>query len=219
MSELISAIFAGVTAFIATNLDDLVILILFFAQTNAVFRPNHIVAGQYLGFGALILASLPGFFGGLMVPKAWIGLLGLLPIAIGLYQLIHPEDENEVQTITNDFQSTVKLPILSALGLLAPQSYQVAAVTIANGGDNIGIYVPLFAASSAASLGVILSVFFVLVGVWCYLAYQLARHPIVARVLTRYGAAIVPFVLIGVGIFILIDSETYRLLTTLQSLN
>ncbi|WP_068818644.1 cadmium resistance transporter [Phormidesmis priestleyi] len=219
MSELISAIFAGVTAFIATNLDDLVILMLFFAQINAVFRPKHIVVGQYLGFGALILASLPGFFGGLIVPKPWIGLLGLVPIAIGLYQLIHPEDENEVQTVANDFQSTIKLPILSALGLLAPQSYQVAAVTIANGGDNIGIYVPLFAASSAASLRVILSVFFVLVGVWCYVAYQLARHPIVARVLTRYGAAIVPFVLIGVGIFILIDSETYRLLITLQSLN
>jgi len=219
MSELISAIFAGVTAFIATNLDDLVILMLFFAQINAVFRPKHIVVGQYLGFGALILASLPGFFGGLIVPKPWIGLLGLVPIAIGLYQLIHPEDENEVQTVANDFQSTIKLPILSALGLLAPQSYQVAAVTIANGGDNIGIYVPLFAASSAASLRVILSIFFVLVGVWCYVAYQLARHPIVARVLTRYGAAIVPFVLIGVGIFILIDSETYRLLITLQSLN
>lgn len=219
MSELISAIFAGVTAFIATNLDDLVILMLFFAQINAVFRPKHIVVGQYLGFGALILASLPGFFGGLIVPKPWIGLLGLVPISIGLYQLIHPEDENEVQTVANDFQSTIKLPILSALGLLAPQSYQVAAVTIANGGDNIGIYVPLFAASSAASLRVILGVFFVLVGVWCYVAYQLARHPIVARVLTRYGAAIVPFVLIGVGIFILIDSETYRLLITLQSLN
>jgi cadmium resistance protein CadD (predicted permease) len=164
MSELISAIFAGVTAFIATNLDDLVILMLFFAQTNAVFRPKHIMVGQYLGFGALILASLPGFFGGLMVPKPWIGLLGLLPIAIGLYQLIHQEDENEVQTIANEFQSKIKLPILSALGLLAPQSYQVAAVTIANGGDNIGIYVPLFAASSAAILGVILSVFLVMVG-------------------------------------------------------
>jgi cadmium resistance protein CadD (predicted permease) len=138
----------------------------------------------------------------------------LLPIAIGLYQLIHQEDENEVQTIDNDFQSKIKLPILLALGLLAPQSYQVAAVTIANGGDNIGIYVPLFATSSAGRLGVILSVYFAMVGVWCYMAYQLVRHPIVARVLTRYGAAIVPFVLIGLGIFILMDSEIYKLLVS-----
>ncbi|PSB17628.1 transporter [Phormidesmis priestleyi ULC007] len=215
MSGFISALLAGVTAFIATNLDDIVILMLFFAQTNAAFHPKHIVAGQYLGFGALILASLPGFFGGLMVPKTWIGLLGLLPIAIGLYHLIHREADDQVQTISNDFkESKIKLPILSALGLLAPQTYQVAAVTIANGGDNIGIYVPLFATSNAASLGVILSIFFVMVGVWCYVAYQLARHPIVARVLTRYGSAIVPFVLIGLGIFILVDSGTYKLLTT-----
>jgi cadmium resistance protein CadD (predicted permease) len=53
-----------------------------------------------------------------------------------------------------------------------------------------------------------------MVGVWCYGAYQLARHPIVTRVLTQYGAAIVPFVLIGLGIFILIDSEAHKLLTT-----
>ena len=214
-SQFMSALLAGVTAFVATNLDDLVILMLFFAQTNAAFRPKQIVAGQYLGFGALILASLPGFFGGLMVPKTWIGLLGLMPIAIGLYQLTHPEAEDHVQTISNDFsQSKIKLPILAALELLAPQTYQVAAVTIANGGDNIGIYVPLFATSNAASLGVILSVFFGMVGVWCYVSYQLARHPIVARGLTRYGSAIVPFVLIGSGIFILIDSGTYKLLTT-----
>ncbi len=218
MSEFISAILAGVTAFVATNLDDMVILMLFFAQTNAAFRPKHIVAGQYLGFGALILASLPGSVGGLMVPKPWIGLLGLLPIAIGLHQLIHQDDEEKVQTISSDIkESPIKLPILSALGLLAPQSYQVAAVTIANGGDNIGIYIPLFASSSAASFGVILSVFFVMVGVWCYLAYQLARHPIVARVLMRYGEAIVPFVLIGLGLFILIDSETYKLLSAYTS--
>ena len=214
-SQFMSALLAGVTAFVATNLDDLVILMLFFAQTNAAFRPKQIVAGQYLGFGALILASLPGFFGGLMVPKTWIGVLGLMPITIGLYQLTHPEAEDHVQTISNDFsQPKIKLPILAALGLLAPQTYQVAAVTIANGGDNIGIYVPLFATSNAASLGVILSVFFGMVGVWCYVSYQLARHPIVARGLTRYGSAIVPFVLIGSGIFILIDSGTYKLLTT-----
>lgn len=214
MSEFVSAIFAGVTAFIATNLDDIVILMLFFSQVSAAFRPKHIVAGQYLGFGALILASLPGFFGGLIVPKPWIGLLGLMPIAIGLYQLMHREADEDVQTITTEFrESKIKLPILSALGLLAPQSYRVAAVTIANGGDNIGIYVPLFAASSAASLAVILSVFFVMVGVWCCVAYQLAHHPIVARVLTRYGSEIVPFVLIGLGLFILIDSDTYKLFT------
>ncbi len=37
--------------------------------------------------------------------------------------------------------------------VLNPQTYKVAAVTVANGGDNIGIYVPLFASSDLTSLG------------------------------------------------------------------
>ena len=215
MSWLAQAMIAGVTSFVATNIDDIVILMLFFAQVNATFRPRHIVAGQYLGFIALIAASLPGFFGGLILPKAWIGLLGLVPIVIGINQLVNgEEDENQVQSVSDEWNRSKASPstISTIASLLAPQTYHVAAVTFANGGDNIGIYVPLFASSNLASLGVILGVFFLFVGVWCYVAYQLTRHPVVAHVLTRYGKKIVPFVLIGLGIFILIESGTYQLL-------
>jgi cadmium resistance transport/sequestration family protein len=215
MSWLAKALIAGFTSFVATNIDDVLILLLFFSQVNASFRPRHIVTGQYLGFAVLILASLPGFFGGLLISKAWIGLLGFLPIAIGIIQLLdRDEDETEVQAVSDDLNlPKSQIPILSKLiNLLAPQSYQVAAVTVANGGDNIGIYVPLFASSNLASLGVILGVFFVLVGVWCSIADQLARHPAIAPVLTRYGQAIVPFVLIGLGVYILLESRSYQLL-------
>lgn len=96
--------------------------------------------------------------------------------------------------------------------LLSPKIYQVATITFANGGDNIGIYVPLFASSNLISLGVILSVFFVMIGVWCYIAYQLSRHSAIANTLASRGKYFVPFVLIALGVFILIDSGTYRLL-------
>lgn len=214
MSWFVQAIGAGITSFIATNLDDIVILMIFFAQVNATFRPQHIVLGQYVGFLALVLASLPGFFGGLLVPKAWIGLLGLVPIAIGIYQLFHRESrEDEVQEVSEELAHPHKIPVLSALtNLLNPKVYGVAAVTVANGGDNIGIYVPLFASCTLASLGVILGSFFVMVGLWCYIAYLLTQHPVVGQVLTRYGRAIVPFVLIGLGLFILLESGTFQLL-------
>jgi cadmium resistance protein CadD (predicted permease) len=71
---------------------------------------------------------------------------------------------------------------------------------------------PLFASSDLPSLVVILAVFSVMVGVWSYAAYWLTRHRAIARILTRYTKAAVPFILIGLGIFILIDSGTYRLL-------
>ncbi len=218
MSWFAQAIIAGVTSFVATNIDDIVILMLFFAQVNTTFRIRHIVAGQYLGFTVLIAASLPGFFGGLILPKAWIGLLGLLPIVIGVKYLVNREkDENEVQTVSDELNSSkTRSSAMSIASLLAPQTYHVAAVTFANGGDNIGIYVPLFASSNLASLAVILSVFFLFVGLWCYVAYQLTRHPVIARVFTRYGKRIVPFVLIGLGIYILSESGTYHLLPSFR---
>ena len=94
MSELVKATTTGVIAFSATNIDDFVILVLFFSQVNTAFRRRHIVGGQYLGFTALIIASLPGFFGGLIVPRYWIGRLGLVPITIGLSLLLNPESNS-----------------------------------------------------------------------------------------------------------------------------
>jgi len=215
MSGLGTAFSAGITAFVATNIDDIIILLLFFAQVDVNFRRRHIVIGQYLGFTLLILASLPGFFGGLVVPSEWIGLLGLLPIAIGLKQLVNrQEDTAQVQTVTSDFEpSSARKPLVSFLSsVLSPQTYKVAAVTVANGGDNISIYIPLFAGNNLVSLGVILGVFFLMVGVWCAIAYLLTRQPTIAQVLSRYGNAVVPFVLIGLGLFILYERGTFRLL-------
>lgn len=217
MSSLARAIITGVTTFAATNVDDIVILMIFFTQVNATFRRRHIVVGQYLGFTALILASLPGYFGGLIVPKAWIGILGLVPITIGISHLLNQEkDEKIVQAVPGEFNSSNISRVLTLASFLNPQTYKVAAVTFANGGDNIGIYVPLFASSDLASLGVILSVFFVLIGVWCYIAYLLTRQPTVAHVLTHYGKVLAPFVLISLGIYILSESGTYWLLPQFQ---
>ncbi|MEG4531642.1 cadmium resistance transporter [Microcoleus sp. D2_18a_D3] len=203
MNELLTAISTAMTAFTATNLDDILILLLFFSQVNAVFRRRHIVFGQFLGFTALVLASLPGFFGRLIFPPDWIGMLGLLPIAIGLSRLLNPdtddsEAEAELEQSENSFFSS----------FLSPQTYSVAAVTVANGGDNIGIYVPLFASNTLESLAVILAVFFSMVGVWCYAAYRLIQMRAIADTLTRYGNQLVPFVLIGLGIAILVKSGT-----------
>lgn len=203
MNGLVTAIPTGLTAFSATNMDDIVILTLFFSQVNAAFRRRHIVFGQYLGFATLVLASLPGFFGSLIVPEAWIGILGVVPIAIGISRLLNKdteesETEAEIETSDNSLFSS----------FLSPQTYGVAAVTVANGSDNIGIYVPLFASSTLEHLLVMLGVFFLMVGVWCYAAYRLTRLPAIAYTLTRYGSSVVPFILIGLGLLILVKSHT-----------
>ncbi|MBD2628295.1 cadmium resistance transporter [Trichormus variabilis] len=208
MSGLVTAISTGSFAFSATNIDDLVILTLFFSQVNSKFRRWHIVIGQYLGFSALILASLPAFFGGLILPRPWIGLFGLLPIAIGIKCLLNrdTDESEEVETVAE----------VSPQSLLAKffnlQTYTVAAVTFANGTDNISIYVPIFASSSWQSLLIILGVFFLLVGVLCYMAYKLTHNRAIADIFTQYGNKFMPFVLMGLGAFIVLDSGSFSLL-------
>ncbi|SRR5579883_168843 len=203
MNELLTAISTGLTAFTATNLDDIVILMLFFSQINHRLQKRQIVMGQYLGFGALVLISLPGFFSTVLFPRPWIGLLGLVPIAIGLMRLLNADTDDAEANTTMEPDGTHWWK-----GVLSPQTYSVAAITFANGGDNIGIYVPLFASTTGSRLLVILTVFFSMVGVWCYTAYRLAAVPAIATSLTRYGNQLVPFVLIGLGVLILIDSHT-----------
>ncbi len=204
MNELIAAIMTGFAAFTATNLDDIVILLLFFSQVSSTFRPQQIVTGQYLGFSVLVAASLPGFFGGQLFPEAWIGLLGIFPIMMGFNRLLNPEAETEAAV--DQAQDSAKRSWLS--GVLSPQTCGVATVTVANGGDNLSIYVPLFASSNWESLAVILVAFFCLVSVWCYGAYRLAQVPALAEGLARYGNYLVPLLLMGLGVFILMDSHT-----------
>jgi cadmium resistance protein CadD (predicted permease) len=81
----------SLVSFIATNIDDIIVLMLFFSRLNPNFRPRHIILGQYIGFSLIILASLPGLLGGLIIPTTWIGLLGFLPIVIGIKQLMNAD--------------------------------------------------------------------------------------------------------------------------------
>jgi cadmium resistance transport/sequestration family protein len=203
MNDLVTAIPVGIAAFIATNLDDLVILTLLFSQLQAGFHHWRVVAGQYLGFSVLLLASLPGFFGGLVLPKHWIGLLGLVPIAIGFSRWLNPQSDCSQEV--NEQQQQSNFHFFSSI--FSPQTYSVAAITIANGGDNISIYVPLFANSDWGGLLVIVAVFFLLVGVWCYTSYKLTYQTAIADFLNRYGNNLVPFVLIGLGIVIVLESQ------------
>ena len=92
MTTMITAISTAIAAFIATNLDDILILTILFTQVNKLFRRRHIVIGQYLGFILLILASLTGFFGSFLIPAQWIRFLGLLPVIFGIRSLWQREE-------------------------------------------------------------------------------------------------------------------------------
>lgn len=188
--------------FATTNVDDVFVLLGFFSDPE--FHPRQIVIGQYLGiavlYGVSVLASLLA----LVVPAAYIGLLGLAPIYLGarrLYSVWREGDNDEDESDEHTKASPSTGNILT-----------VATVTIANGGDNIGIYTPLFAIRPAVDIAVIGLVFAVLTAVWCLAGHWLVHHPALGAPLRRYGRRVVPFVLIGLGFFILYEANTFSLL-------
>lgn len=203
MSHIILTAFTAAVAFITTNIDDILLLMLFFAQVNLSFRKRHVVGGQYLGFIIVLGISLLGFAGTLILPQNLVGLLGLIPIVIGVYQLVrkHDDDDDDVPDLSAA-QSEGGL----LAGLLSAHTFRVAGVTLANSADNVSVYVPLFAGHNSTDVAIIIAIFLVLVGVWCYAGYRLVRYPAIARFLERYGERLVPYVFILLGLYILLES-------------
>jgi cadmium resistance protein CadD (predicted permease) len=219
MDWLIETIKIGLAAAVATTFDDNIYLTGFFSEVNRTFRPKHVVVGELIGFTALISISLVGFLIGLAISSNWIGLLGILPILIGLNNLrllIVNKDESVENKSANlkqnarfrGFDSRER----SLLDVIQDrQTYKVSAVTISNGGNNLGIYIPLFASSSLQSLAVIVPICYLIVCTWLFMYYYLTRTPGIALVLSRYASKLFPFVLMWLGLRIILDNESYKL--------
>jgi cadmium resistance protein CadD (predicted permease) len=193
----LATLFVSVVAFASTNVDDIFVLLGFFA--DPAFRARHVVTGQYLGISALVAVSLVCSLIALVIPAAYIGLLGLLPMGIGVKKLW------EARRGAEDGEEGGP----SARG--AHKIFAVAAVTAANGGDNIGVYVPMFATHSIDEKLVIIGVFAVMTGLWCLVAHYLVSHRALGAPIRRYGQLLLPWVLIGVGVSILLENDTLEL--------
>lgn len=211
-----SAIATGVAVALATTFDDNIYLTSFFGRVSNTFRPRHVVVGEFLGLTVLISISLIGFFAGMIVSDMWVGLLGVLPIMIGINQLMSKDDDDskdvveEVEKIQIEVgRPRIKQSLWSTLRDL--KTHRVTAVSISNGGNNIAVYIPLFASSSLPSLGVILTMCYMTIGFWCFCSYNLTRFPGISILIARYGRKIAPFVLIYLGISIIVKSQSYRL--------
>jgi cadmium resistance protein CadD (predicted permease) len=187
--DLLGSAAGAALVFAATNIDDVVVLTVLFVAARSTGRPRpwQIAAGQYLGIGALIAASVVVAAGLLVVPDPWTGLLGLLPIGLGVRALLARRDDDEPTAVVG--------------GLLG-----VAGVTIANGADNIAVYVPVFRALDPVDGLVWLVVFAALVALWCAVAAALGGHPRVIRLVGRAGHRLVPAIFIAIGLAILIGS-------------
>jgi cadmium resistance protein CadD (predicted permease) len=171
----------GAAVFAATNVDGLFITAALLSARST--RPRDVVLGTYAGIGALYALSAVGSLVSLVIPPGAVRLLGLVPIALGLGQLLRKSEETGAP---------------AGHGVLA-----VAGINVAAGGDNIGVYTPLFAVSPGHAIALYGVVFAVLTGLLCYAAHRLVTHPALGAPVRRYGPRVVPWVLIALGVWIL----------------
>lgn len=193
-------IISAIGVYISTSIDYLIVLIILFAQLSQNKQKWHIYAGQYLGTGLLVGVSLVAAYVVNFVPEAWmVGLLGLIPIYLGIrFAIVGEGEEEEEEEIIERLEQSKANQLF----------WTVTLLTIASGGDNLGIYIPYFASLDWAQTLVALLVFAIGVIIFCELSWVLSSIPLISETIEKYKRIIVPLVFIPLGLYIMYESGT-----------
>ena len=192
--DLIATVATGGALFVGTNLDDIVVLAMLSASSRADGRPKawQIWVGQYAGLAVLVGIALLAARGLQLLPDNRVWLLGLVPTGLGANKLVAA-----VRADRSGTQSSIAV----VEGLTG-----VTAITIANGGDNLAVYTPVFRANGSAEIAVIVGVFAAGIALWCAIGAWLVSHRKMTEVIERWGHWIIPAVFVGIGLYIILRS-------------
>ena len=202
---MIQNVVTSIILYSGTAVDLLIILMLFFAKRKSRKDIINIYLGQFLGSVSLILLSLLFAFVLNYIPsKEILGLLGLIPIFLGLKVLLLGDSDGEAiakEGLRKDNKNLIFL---------------VAMITFAScGADNIGIFVPYFITLNLADLIVALLTFLVMIYLLVFSAQKLAQVPSVGETLEKYSRWFIAVVYLGLGIYILIENNSFNMLWTM----
>jgi cadmium resistance protein CadD (predicted permease) len=200
------AVLIAIAAFATTNVDDLFLLASLFI--DAEFPTISVVAGQFLGMSFLIAISILAALLAVTIPSGWFCLLGLAPLLLGfnrLWKLFKGLPETGLAIGSPDFVGKEQLQFSWARSKVT----LVLLLTMANGGDNLSVYIPLFSVQrTMIPLDAI--IFGVMTALWCLFGYYLTSHKLFGNRVKRWGRFIVPFILIGIGLNVLSHFQDSR---------
>ena len=204
---MIQNIVTSIILYSGTAVDLLIILMLFFAKRKSRKDIINIYLGQFLGSVSLIFLSLLFAFVLNYIPsKEILGLLGLIPIFLGLKVLLLGDSDGEAIAKDGLRKDNKNLIFL------------VAMITFAScGADNIGVFVPYFTTLNLANMIVTLLTFLVMIYLLVFSAQKLAQVPSVGETLEKYSRWFIAVVYLGLGIYILIENNVFDMLWTLLS--
>jgi len=203
VGNLLELVVLGTLAFVATNVDGLLVLMVFFADSE--FAPIHIAAGQLVAAILWIGISVVASAAALAIPTQWLALLGVIPVGLGLGKLRAARAGSASLAVELEQMERDKR---RSLRRTHSRIAAVALVALANGGDNIAVYIALFSTSTPERIAGFAALFVGLAAGWCALAYSLVHHTWLGMRIEQYGERVMPMVLIGLGLYILAKGLT-----------
>ena len=218
---MISIVTTSIVSFISTNIDNIFVMMVLYARVDETFKKKYVVIGQYLAIGILTAISLSAAFGLNFVPQKYVGLLGFIAIALGVKEGISykrpaqnksnrkefPLETEETEAAhPNKLQNILRNVTSMASKIVKPEILSVALVGVANGADNIGVYIPLFTGYSSIQVIITIIVFVLMMAVWCFLGEKITDFPKIKAIIQTYKYFAVPAVFVGLGIYIIIKS-------------
>ncbi len=196
MNELLIIIGVTAGAFIGTNLDNLLLLATMYSRYYR--HPWTVTAGYFAGMN--LIAAITIVIGelGEFVPLAYLGLLGVIPMMMGVLALWKLFRDSQTEEVDSAFAGNSRLAIFFAL----------IAIQLSNGTDTIITFSALYADSSNPSDYIVAPTFFIMIGIFSWVAYYSVKHPKLSHFLVRYGQYVTPFILIFVGFYILSNTAS-----------
>jgi cadmium resistance protein CadD (predicted permease) len=186
-----SAIVIGIaaSAFIATNFDNLVLLVGLLGRYSD--RRYEVMFAYFSG--ALIIGAVSYYIGKLAgnFPVTYVGFLGIFPVLIGVVELF--------RLFRN--KGVVRDPTAPGLGSTAVAA--TLMVQLSNSSDTIVTFSVLFSDSNDLADHLVALSFLAMALIFAMAARSVLRYNWLSRPIQLYGHYITPLILITVGLFVL----------------
>lgn len=188
------AIMTAIVTYLATSFDEIPVLFLMYSKAKKKREGKYITLGYFAGTFLLVGIGMLGAYGLLRIPMHWlVGLIGLIPLILGIKTLIKVEEEEQVDSIASRF----RFP-----------GIQMLMITFAFGVDDLGVYLPLFTTFRIRDMISTLFVFAVGTGILCIISYRLLRVDRLAAFVEKKERYVVGIIFVLIGIYVLLECGT-----------
>jgi cadmium resistance protein CadD (predicted permease) len=196
MIDILTIVAVAASAFIGTNLDNLVLLMALYSrydQKSGIVTAGYFAGMLLIGAVCLLIGEAGEFF-----PLAYLGMLGVIPIFIGVVALIKlflGKNTNQAHdtSVKHSHMAIFMAVLMTQLG---------------NGADSIITFSVLYADSTDSSDYLIVTTFIGMICLFAWLAYYSLKHRRLSEILVKYGHFVTPFILILVGVYIILNTAS-----------